>query len=141
MPYRPHARCHVGFGERRRTATVTGMELWHNPRCSKSRAAKELLDARGVAYRERRYLDDAPDAATLDAVLRALGREPWDITRMGEDRARELGLADRAHDRQEWIELLVANPVLIERPIVVTEDGRAALGRPTDAIEALLADS
>jgi arsenate reductase len=116
------------------------MELWHNPRCSKSRAAKALLDERGVDYDERRYLDDTPDADTLERVLRALGREPWEITRMGEDRARELGLADRAHDRAEWIDLLVANPILIERPIVVTADGRAALGRPTDAIEALLAD-
>ena len=116
------------------------MELWHNPRCSKSRAAKLILDERGTDYVERRYLDDAPDAATLDRVLRALGREPWEITRMGEDVARELGLADRAHDRAEWIEILVANPILIERPILITDDGRAALGRPPEAIEALLAE-
>jgi arsenate reductase len=116
------------------------MELWHNPRCSKSRAAKALLDERGVAYDERRYLDDTPDGETLERVLQALGREPWDITRMSEDRARELGLAERAHDRAEWVQLLVDNPILIERPIVVTDDGRAALGRPTEAIEALLAD-
>ena len=114
------------------------MDLWHNPRCSKSRAAKELLDSRGVAYVERRYLDDAPTAEELDRVLTALGKEPWDIARTGEPIAEELGLKTWEHDRATWIEAMVANPVLIERPIVVTADGRAALGRPTEAIEQLL---
>jgi arsenate reductase len=121
-----------------RTVRWVAMELWHNPRCSKSRAAKALLDDRGVDYTERRYLDDTPDAATLERVCDELGLEPWDITRMGEDRAKELGLADAPRDRAAWIETLVANPILIERPIVVTDDGRAALGRPTENIEALL---
>lgn len=114
------------------------MELWHNPRCSKSRAAKDLLDSRGVDYTERRYLNDTPDEATLDAVCTSLGVEPWDITRMGEDRATELSLADAPRDRTIWISTLVANPILIERPILITDDGRAALGRPTGNIEALL---
>lgn len=114
------------------------MELWHNPRCSKSRQAKAILDERGVAYDERRYLDSPPSAAELDEVLTALGKEPWEITRMGEDRAKELGLRSMEKDRAAWIELLVANPVLIERPILVAGDGRAALGRPPEAIEALL---
>ena len=114
------------------------MELWHNPRCTKSRQAKNLLDERGVTYTERRYLDDAPTAAELDAVLTAMGKEPWDITRMGESVAADLGLKDKPKDRVAWIEVLVANPILIERPILVTDDGRAAVGRPTDAIEALL---
>lgn len=114
------------------------MELWHNPRCSKSRSAKAILDERAVDYVERRYLENPPDAATLDRVLTALGKEPWEITRMGEDRAKDLGLEGRAHDRAEWLAVLVANPVLIERPILVSDDGRAALGRPPEAIEALL---
>lgn len=114
------------------------MELWHNPSCSKSRAAKSLLDERGVAYEERRYLDAPPTRVELDAVLTTLGREPWDITRMGEDRAKELGLKDRSHDRADWIAILVDNPILIERPILITDDGRAALGRPIDDIEALI---
>lgn len=113
------------------------MELWHNPRCSKSRAAKAILDERGAAYRERRYLEDPPDAATLDRVLRALDAEPWEITRMGEDRAKELSLADRPHDRVAWIDLLVANPVLIERPVLVTDDGRAVVGRPPERVAEL----
>jgi arsenate reductase len=114
------------------------VELWHNPRCTKSQQAKALLDDRGVTYVERRYLTNAPTVAELEAVLVALGKEPWEITRMGEPMATELGLRDARKDRAAWIEVLAANPILIERPILVTDDGRAAVGRPTGAIEALL---
>ncbi len=120
------------------------MELWHNPRCSKSRAAKAILDERRVAYVERRYLEDPPDAAALDRLLTALGKEPWEITRMGEPAAKALGLAGRLHDRMErhdrmeWIAVLVANPVLIERPILVTDDGHAVVGRPPEVVSELL---
>ena len=116
------------------------MQLWHNPRCSKSRAAKALLDERGVAYDERRYLEDPPSAAELDAVLRALGLEPWEIARMDEPVARELGLRELEHNRARWLELMAEHPILIERPILVTDDARAALGRPPEAIEAVLTD-
>jgi arsenate reductase len=115
-----------------------GLEIWHNQRCSKSRSAKDILDEAGVAYTERRYLESPPTAEELDTVLTALGKEPWEIARMGEDRAKELGLKDLPHDRAAWIEVMVANPVLIERPIVITDDGRAALGRPPEAVRALL---
>lgn len=114
------------------------MELWHNPRCSKSRAAKAILDEHGVAYTERLYLEDPPDAATLDTVLTALGKQPWQVARMGEQVATTLGLATRPHDRGDWIDVLVAHPVLIERPIVVADDGRAVLGRPPEDVTALL---
>jgi arsenate reductase len=114
------------------------VDLWHNPRCSKSRAAKAILDERGVAYVERRYLDDAPTAEELDRVLTALGKEPWDIARLGEDVAAELGLKGWAHDRAKWIDAMVANPILIERPILVADDGRAVLGRPPEDVVQLL---
>jgi arsenate reductase len=114
------------------------MELWHNPRCSKSRSAKAILDERGVAYSERRYLDKPPTAEELDAVLTALGLEPWVITRAGEPMAKQLGMRDWPHDRKLWIDALVANPILIERPILVTDDGRAVLGRPPEAVEDVL---
>lgn len=116
---------------------MAAVELWHNPRCSKSRAAKAILDERQVPYVERRYLEDPPDAATLDRVLRAMGKEPWEITRLGEEPAKRLGLRERPHDRATWIELLVANPILIERPILA--DGqRAVLGRPPERVTEIL---
>jgi arsenate reductase len=97
-----------------------------------------LLDERGVAYQERRYLDDPPDAATLDRVLMGMGRQPWEVARLGENVAKELGLRQLPHDRARWIEVLVAHPVLIERPILVTDDGRAVLGRPPEAVASVL---
>jgi len=114
------------------------MELWHNPRCSKSRAAKAILDQHQASYVERRYLDDPPDAPTLERVLEGLGKEPWEITRMGEDAAKRLRLSDRQHDRADWIEILVANPVLIERPILIADDQRAVVGRPPELIAEFL---
>ncbi len=114
------------------------MEYWHNARCSKSRQGKEILDAAGATYRVRSYLDDPPSAAELDRVLTALGKEPWDIARMGEDVAKELDLKALPHDRAKWIDVMVAHPILIERPILVSDDGRAALGRPPEDLKALL---
>src|SRR3954452_23594465 len=114
------------------------MEYWHNHRCSKSREGMEILTAAGSTYTERRYVDEHPSAAELDRVLTALGKEPWEIVRMGEDVAKELDLKSLPHDRQQWIDVMVANPILIERPILITDDGRAALGRPPEALKALL---
>lgn len=113
------------------------LTLWHNPRCSKSREAKAILDGRGEAYVERRYLEVPTSVAELDALCTALGREPWEITRMGEAVAKELGLRALPHDRDRWLEVLAANPVLIERPILVRGD-RAVVGRPPAEVEQLL---
>jgi arsenate reductase len=114
------------------------MEFWHNPRCSKSRAAKAILDDRGVRYEERRYLEEPPTVDQLDQVLTAMGKEPWEVARLNEETAKQLDLRKMAHERQRWLEVMVANPILIERPILVADDGRAALGRPPEAVEALL---
>ncbi|HUQ56756.1 ArsC/Spx/MgsR family protein [Lentzea sp.] len=94
------------------------MEIWHNPRCSRSRAAKQRLDDEGVDYTERRYLDDAPTAEELDDVLTKLGKEPWEIARTKEPAYPAL----LEHDRAQWIEHMVANPSLIERPIIIDGD-------------------
>ena len=114
------------------------MELWHNPRCSKSRAAKAILDDRSIAYEERRYLERPPTTDELDGVLAAMGKQPWEVARLGEDVAKQLDLRHWPKDRQRWLEAMAANPVLIERPILVADDGRAVLGRPPEAVEALL---
>jgi arsenate reductase len=117
---------------------MADLTIWHNQRCSKSRSAHDILTEAGVPFEERRYLDAPPTAAELDAVLTALDKEPWEIARMGETVAKELGLRDLPHDRQRWIEVMVANPILIERPILVADDGRAVLGRPPEDVTQLL---
>jgi arsenate reductase len=117
---------------------MADLTIWHNQRCSKSRSAHDILTEAGVPFEERKYLEAPPTAAELDAVLTALGKEPWEIARMGESVAKELELKDEPHDRARWIELMVANPILIERPIIVTGDGRAVVGRPPEAVRDLL---
>ncbi len=114
------------------------LTLWHNPRCSKSRAAKAILDERGATYLERRYLDDPPSPGELDAVCEALGMQPWELARTGEAVAGELGLRDLPHDRDRWLDAMAAHPILIERPVLLRSDGRAVVGRPPEQVETLL---
>ncbi|HEV7790096.1 MAG: hypothetical protein QOI50_3628 [Pseudonocardiales bacterium] len=110
--------------------------VWHNPRCSKSRGALALLAERGVDPEVVRYLDTAPSRAELVDVLRRLGSEdPLVITRTGEARYRELGLAGA--DRDTVLDALAANPILIERPIVLVGD-RAVVARPPERALELL---
>ena len=113
------------------------MEIWVNPACSKCAAATDLLDAAGVTYTVRRYLDDPPTSDELDAVLARLGLEPWDVARLHEPVAAELGLADEPRERRRWIELMVANPILIQRPILTADDGTTAIGRSEEAVRAV----
>lgn len=117
-------------------------EIWHNPRCTKSRAAEAFLAAAGIEYTERRYLDDPPTVAELEAVLRRLGAEPWDITRTGEPIAKELGIGAwgrTAADRPRWLAALAEHPKLIQRPIVLLGDGRAVVARTDAALAELTA--
>ncbi|MFI1097907.1 arsenate reductase family protein [Streptomyces sp. NPDC020917] len=113
------------------------MEIWINPQCSKCRAALSILDEDGTAYTVRRYLDDPPTIAELEAVLERLGLEPWDITRTGEKAAAELGLRTwerTAAGRARWIEALAAHPILIQRPIITADDETAVIGRTEEAV-------
>ncbi|MFI9503121.1 arsenate reductase family protein [Nocardia sp. NPDC052566] len=115
-------------------------EIWHNPRCTKSRNAVAFLDEAGVDYTERRYLDQPPTAEELAAVLQRLGAEPWEITRTGEQIAKDLGMSGwgrTAADRDRWIAALVGDPKLIERPIVLLGDGRAVVARSDEALRSL----
>jgi arsenate reductase len=114
------------------------MEIWVNPACSKCRTAVSSLDEAGVSYTVRRYLDDPPTVAELDAVLTRLGLEPWDIARTGETVATEIGLADLPRDRRQWLEVMVANPILIQRPIITADDGTTLVGRTPEALQRAL---
>lgn len=116
------------------------MEIWHNPRCSKSRATLGLLEDAGVTPDVRRYLDEPPSADELRRVLGLLGMQPWDLVRTGEDPYRTLGMADwdRTDDVvDDWVEAMAAHPRLIERPVVIDGD-RAVLGRPPEDVRDLL---
>lgn len=111
--------------------------IYHNPRCSKSRATLKLLQERGIAPEIVEYLKTPPDAATLDGLLTGLGMGPRDLMRKKEAPYRENGLDDEGLSRDALIAAMVADPILIERPIVVS-GGRAALGRPPEAVLEIL---
>lgn len=107
--------------------------IWHNPRCSKSRATLELLEDRGVKPEVVKYLETPPDAVTLDKVLTMLNMEPRDLMRKSETEYQDLGLDNSDLSRDQLIAAMVANPKLIERPVVV-HDGKAAIGRPPESV-------
>lgn len=116
---------------------MTDLTLYHNPRCSKSRGALELLEARGLAPTIVRYLDTPPDAATLKALLGKLGIAARQLLRTGEDEYKALNLADPALSDAQLIAAMVEHPKLIERPILVAGD-KAVIGRPPEKVLELL---
>ena len=105
--------------------------IYHNPRCSKSRATLELLRAEGHQPAVVEYLDTPPDAGTLAAILDMLGLAPRELMRTNEKEYTEAGLDNPQLGRAELIAAMVEHPRLIQRPIVVT-GGKAALGRPPE---------
>ncbi|PBJ83293.1 arsenate reductase (glutaredoxin) [Lysobacteraceae bacterium NML93-0399] len=111
--------------------------LFHNPRCSKSRAALDLLRARGLDADVMLYLDTPPDAAALRALLGKLDMTPRALLRTGEPEYRELGLGDLTLDDDALIAAMATHPKLIERPILV-RGSRAVIGRPTERLLTLL---
>lgn len=106
--------------------------LLHNPRCSKSRAAKALLEERGVAFAERRYLEQPLDDAELRELARRLGRPAGEWVRRGEDAFAAAGLDADSADAA-ILAAMAVNPILIERPILV-RGSRAVVGRPPERI-------
>jgi len=112
--------------------------IYHNPRCSKSRKALELLEQHGVQPDIVLYLETPPSAQQLTGLLQQLQLHTKQILRFGEDRAEELGITE--HDERseiDWIQLLADNPVLIERPIVVC-GSKATVCRPPEKVLELL---
>lgn len=111
--------------------TVT---IYHNPRCSKSRDALKLIEARGIAPVIVEYLADPPNAAELARIVKLLGMTPKQILRPKE--AKEAGI-DPALDDRALIARMVANPAVIERPIVIAGD-KAVVGRPPEKVLEIL---
>ena len=105
------------------------VEIWINPACSKCRTATAELDAAGVAYVERRYLDEPPTPAELADVLDRLRLEPWDLARPAETREAGIDLPKDAAHRDDWIAAMAAHPRTIQRPIITASDGTTVVAR------------
>ena len=113
------------------------IRIFHNPRCSKSRATLALLQERGIEPEITLYLESPPDADELRSILQKLGLTARELMRKGEAEYREQGLADESLTEDKLIAAMVASPRLIERPIVLA-NGQAAIGRPLESVIEIL---
>jgi arsenate reductase (glutaredoxin) len=112
------------------------LSVWFNPNCSKCRTVQGILTEKGIEADYVRYLDQAPTREQIEAVLTKLGTDdPRAIMRTGEAVYKELGLAGA--DRDALLDAMAANPILIERPIVIRGD-HAVIGRPPENVLGLL---
>jgi arsenate reductase len=111
----------------------TDITIYHNPRCSKSRAALELLRQQGFEPRIVEYLKNPPSESELAAILKLLDMEPRQLMRHKEEEYDQANLDDPGLTRGELIKALHDYPRLIERPIVLA-NGKAALGRPPESV-------
>jgi arsenate reductase len=111
--------------------------IYHNPKCSKSRQTLALLQSRGIKPSVIEYLKIPPNAVTLDQILGLLGKEPRELMRRKEAAYKNSGADNQALDRAALIALMIANPILIERPVVLA-NGKAALGRPPEDVLTIL---
>ncbi|MCY1272599.1 putative protein YfgD [compost metagenome] len=116
---------------------MSQLTLFHNPRCSKSRGALELLEARGLNPDIVRYLETPPSAAELKALLGKLGIGARQLLRTGEEEYKSLGLADPDLGEDALIQAMVEHPRLIERPILIAGD-KAVIGRPPEKVLEIL---
>lgn len=116
--------------------TENTLVIYHNVRCSKSRSACELIAARGLDAKIIDYLAHPPGKAELRSLLNKLGMRPAELVRRGEE-VFKTHFAGKTLSDDEWLDALVAHPILIERPIVVRGD-KAVIGRPTEKVQQLL---
>ena len=107
--------------------------IFHNPRCSKSRATLQLLKDRGHDPKIVLYLESPPGTEDLKSIVASLGIRPRDLMRKGEPEFQQQGLHDPDLGDDELIAAMVATPRLIERPIVLVNN-RAAIGRPPESV-------
>ena len=111
--------------------------IYHNPQCSRSRQALGILKDEGIEPTIIEYLRTPPSTERLDHILDLLGMDPRDLMRRKEKKFDENDLGDGALSRNALIKAMVANPILIERPIIIYGD-KAIIGRPSEAVRQIL---
>lgn len=117
---------------------ASDVEIFHNPSCSKSRGALQILEERGIDANVVRYLDTPPDRATLERILDAIDGDAQELVRTDDDKFKQLGVPKReVATRDQVIELLLAHPEVMQRPVVFVGD-RAVIARPSERVLELL---
>lgn len=114
---------------------MTSITIYHNPKCSKSRATLELVEQQGADLKIVKYLESPPTAKELEALVTKLGIEPEQLVRKGEE-IYKTEYAGKKLTPAQWIDAMVRHPILIERPVVVSGN-RAVIGRPPENVRAL----
>lgn len=109
------------------------VRIFHNPRCSKSRQTMEILNSNNVDISVVEYLKTPPTSEELDKILKMLSLEPRDLMRKNENAYKENGLDNPDLSREQLIQAMVDNPILIERPIVISGK-TAVIGRPPEKV-------
>jgi len=115
---------------------MSEIQIWHNPRCSKSRAAMSLLEENGVEAEVVKYLDEELTEAMIKELLLKLDIDAIDLMRTKEDKFKELML-DKVGDEGVLIRAMTRFPILIERPIVI-KGNKAVIGRPIEKVMELV---
>ena len=112
-------------------------KIYHNTRCSKSRATVAILEQNDVDFEVVNYLVEPPSEIEIKDILKDLGISARELMRKGETKFKELGLSDKSLSEKELINAMLKFPILIERPIVRTEKG-VVIGRPPENINAII---
>ena len=107
--------------------------IYHNPRCSKSRQALSLLQERSFNINIIEYLKTPPDISQLKQILKQLGYEPRQLMRKSEQIYKDLDLGNENKTAEDLVIAMTQNPILIERPIVLSGE-KAAIGRPPESV-------
>jgi arsenate reductase len=116
------------------------ISIFHNPKCTKSRETLKLLNDRGIEPKIVLYLQTPPTQKEFSEILKKLGMEARQLIRFKEPVAKDLGIKPSdQRPEAEWIKVMVENPILIERPIVITPT-KAVLGRPPENVLKLIGE-
>ena len=115
-------------------------KIYHNARCSKSRATLAILEQNDVDFEVVNYLVNPPSESEIKSILKDLGINARDLLRKGEAKFKELGLSDKTLSEEHLIKSMIEFPILIERPIVRTEKGRQLEGLQKTSIQSFRAD-
>ncbi len=112
------------------------IQIWHNPSCSKSRAALELLENKNINSNVFKYLEQTPTKERIKDVLLKLNMKASQLLRTSENIYEELDLKN-INDEEKLINIMVLNPILIERPIII-KGNKAVIARPIEKLEELI---
>ena len=112
-------------------------KIYHNTRCSKSRATLAILEQNNVEFEIVNYLENPPSESELKSILQDLGIGVRDLIRKGESVYKDLQLSNKSLTEDELIKAMLRHPILIERPIVRTAKG-VVIGRPPENVQSIL---